>query len=65
MSLRQRIYFFTVGCSTLFIILVMSVIYSTQVVEQALERQAYAKNIEDHANRGFANIPSKLTLGDI
>lgn len=28
----------------------MSVIYSTQVVEQALERQAYAKNIEDHAN---------------
>lgn len=50
LSLQQQIYFFTLSSCFLFIILVISVLWSTQVVENALEREEYANKVESHTN---------------
>ena len=49
-SLQQHIYFFTLSTGLLFTVLVASVLWSTQVVEVALEREKYANKVESHTN---------------
>ncbi|MBA6341427.1 diguanylate cyclase [Colwellia sp. MB02u-10] len=49
-SLQQHIYFFTLSTGLLFTVLVGSVLWSTQVVEVALERENYANKVENHTN---------------
>jgi diguanylate cyclase (GGDEF)-like protein len=49
-SLQQHIYFFTLSTSLLFTVLVVSILWSIQVVDVALEREKYANKVENHAN---------------
>ena len=49
-SLQQHIYFFTLSTGLLFTVLVGSILWSTQVVEVALEREQYANKVENHTN---------------
>ncbi|MDO6446838.1 GGDEF domain-containing protein [Colwellia sp. 1_MG-2023] len=50
MSLSQRIYFFTICCCTLFILLVASIIRSSDVIELAIKQENYAQNLVTHTN---------------
>lgn len=50
LSLQQHIYFFTLSSCLFFIVLVVSILWSIQVVEVALEREKYAHKVEDHTN---------------
>jgi diguanylate cyclase (GGDEF)-like protein len=49
-SLQQQIYFFTISSCLLFIILVISILWSTQVIDVASEREKYAHNVQGHTN---------------
>lgn len=49
-SLSQRICFFTISCCLLFALLVSSILWSSQKVELAFNRQQYAHNVANHAN---------------
>lgn len=49
-SLQQQIYFFTFSSCFLFVALVVSILWSTQVVELALKREEYANKVENHTN---------------
>lgn len=50
LSLQQHIYSFTLSNCLFFIIFVISILWSIQVVEVALERERYANKVENHAN---------------
>lgn len=50
LSLQQQIYFFTLCSCLLFIVLVINILWSVQVVEVALEREKYANKIVEHTN---------------
>jgi diguanylate cyclase (GGDEF)-like protein len=50
LSLQQQIYFFTISSCLLFSILVISILWSTQVIDVASQREKYANNIEGHTN---------------
>jgi len=50
LSLQQQIYFFTLSSCLFFLVLIISIIWSTQVVDAALKREEYARKIEDHVN---------------
>ncbi|MEY8213264.1 MAG: diguanylate cyclase, partial [Colwellia sp.] len=50
LSLQQRIYFFTLSCSLLFGVLVISILWSTQSLNVALKRDEYAHRVENHTN---------------
>lgn len=49
-SLSQRICFFTISCCLLFTALVSSILWSSQKVELAFNRQQYSHNVANHAN---------------
>jgi len=49
-SLSQRVYFFTLSCCLLFAVIVSSILWSTQKVELAFNRDNYAQKVENHAN---------------
>jgi diguanylate cyclase (GGDEF)-like protein len=49
-SLQQQIYFFTLSSCFLFLALVISILWSTQIVDVALKRENYAHKVEDHTN---------------
>ena len=50
LSLQQHIYFFTLSSCLFFIVLVISILWSIQVVEVAIERERYAHKVESHSN---------------
>lgn len=50
LSLQQHIYFFTLSSCLFFILLVISILWSIQVVEVAIERERYAHKVESHSN---------------
>ncbi|MBA6391006.1 GGDEF domain-containing protein [Colwellia sp. BRX10-3] len=50
LSLQQSIYSFTLSSCLFFIVLVISILWSIQVVNVALERERYANKVENHAN---------------
>jgi len=50
LSLQQKIYLFTLSSCFLFVVLVVSFLWSTQVIETALEREGYAHKIENHTH---------------
>lgn len=50
LSLQQHIYFFTLSSCLFFIILVISILWSIQVLEVAIERERYAHKVESHSN---------------
>ena len=50
LSLKHRIYFFTLTSCLFFIVLAIGVLWSIQVVELALERERYAQKVESHSN---------------
>ncbi|MDX2369643.1 MAG: EAL domain-containing protein [Colwellia sp.] len=50
LSLQQQIYFFTLSSALLFVVLVISILWSTQVVEVALKREKYAHKVEEHTH---------------
>jgi diguanylate cyclase (GGDEF)-like protein len=50
LSLQQQISFFTLCSCILFIVLIINVLWSIQVVEVALEREKYANKIVEHTN---------------
>lgn len=50
LSLQQQIYFFTLSSCLLFGALVISILWSIQVVELALERENYASKVEHHSH---------------
>ena len=49
-SLLQRIFFFTLGCCFLFILLLGSVIWSSQAIELAFSRNHYAQQLTNQTN---------------
>jgi diguanylate cyclase (GGDEF)-like protein len=49
-SLIQRIFFFTLSCCLLFILLLGSVIWSSQVIEVAFSRNHYAQQLTNQTN---------------
>jgi diguanylate cyclase (GGDEF)-like protein len=50
LSLQQQIYFFTTSSCLLFIMLVISILWSTQVIDLASKREIYAHKIEAQTN---------------
>ena len=50
LSLHHQIYFFTISSCLLFVVLVISILWSTQVVDVASKREKYANMIEGHTN---------------
>jgi diguanylate cyclase (GGDEF)-like protein len=50
LSLQQQIYLFTTSSCLLFVILVISILWSTQVIDLASKREIYAHKIEAHTN---------------
>ena len=50
LNLQQRIYFFTLSSSLLFSVLIVSVFWSIQEIDIALERNEYAHNVEKNSN---------------
>lgn len=50
-SLSQRIYIFTATCCTLFVGIVLSVLWSIQAVELALSRDNYAQQVDNQTNQ--------------
>tara|TARA_R110002167_G_scaffold34573_2_gene110410 strand:- start:63869 stop:65149 length:1281 start_codon:yes stop_codon:yes gene_type:complete len=50
LSLQQHIYFFTLSSCLLFVVLVISILWSTHIVEIALKREKYANKVENHTN---------------
>lgn len=50
LSLQQQIVFFTLGNCLLFVVLVATILWSTQVVNMTLNREQYALKVEDHTN---------------
>ncbi len=50
MSLLQQIFFFTLGCCFLFVLLLGSVIWSSQVIELAFSRNNYAQQLTKQTN---------------
>jgi diguanylate cyclase (GGDEF)-like protein len=49
-SLQRQIYFFTLSSCALFFVLVISILWSTQVIDIALKREKYAHKVEDHTH---------------
>jgi diguanylate cyclase (GGDEF)-like protein len=49
-SLQRQIYFFTSSSCALFVVLVISILWSTQIIDIALKREKYAHKVEDHTN---------------
>lgn len=49
-SLSQQVYFFTISCCLLFVVLVVSILWSSQKVELAFSREYYAQKVENHTN---------------
>lgn len=58
-SLSQRIYFFTISCCVLFVLLVGSILWSSQKVELAFSREDYTQKVSNHAN-----TLKQLTISD-
>ena len=50
LSLQRQIYFFTISSCALFVVLVISILWSTQVIDTALKREVYAHKVEDHTH---------------
>jgi diguanylate cyclase (GGDEF)-like protein len=50
LSLQQQIVFFTLSSCSLFFVLVISILWSSQVVDVAYKRQNYANSVENHTN---------------
>ena len=50
LSLLQQIFLFTLSSCLLFVVLVISILWSSQVVDVALEREEYAHKVEGHTN---------------
>jgi diguanylate cyclase (GGDEF)-like protein len=50
LSLQQQIYFFTITSCLLFVILVISILWSTQVIDVASQREKYAHKVQDHTH---------------
>ena len=50
-SLLQRIFFFTISCCLLFVLLLGSVIWSSQAIELAFSRNNYAQQLTSQTNR--------------
>ncbi|MGB2742012.1 MAG: GGDEF domain-containing protein [Cognaticolwellia sp.] len=50
LSLRQQIYFFSLSSCLLLILLAISILWSIQVLDVALERERYANKVENHTN---------------
>lgn len=50
LSLQQHIYFFILSSCLFCIVLVVSILWSIQVLEVSLERERYANKIENHTN---------------
>ena len=50
MSLMQRIFFFTLSCCLLFVLLLGSVIWSSQAIELAFSRNNYAQQLTNQTN---------------
>ena len=50
-SLSQRVYFFTLGCCLLFFILLMSLLWSSQVIELAFSRDNYSQQLDNQTNQ--------------
>ncbi len=51
LSLSQRIVFFTLSCCLFFVILLVSVLFSSQTVELAFDRNNYALQVNNQTNR--------------
>ena len=49
-SLQRQIYFFTLSSCALFVVLVISILWSTQVIDIALKREKYAHKVEHHTH---------------
>lgn len=58
-SLSQRIYFFTISCCVLFVLLVGSILWSSLKVELAFSREHYTQKVSNHAN-----TLKQLTISD-
>ena len=50
LSLQKQIYVFTFSSCIFFLALAISILWSIQVVNVALERERYANKVENHAN---------------
>lgn len=50
LSLQKNIYIFTLSSCLLFVILVLSILWSIQAINVALEREKYAHKVEGHAH---------------
>lgn len=50
LSLQQQIYVFTLSSCIFFLALAISILWSIQVVNVALDRERYANKVESHAN---------------
>jgi diguanylate cyclase (GGDEF)-like protein len=50
LSLQQHIYFFTISSCLLFVVLVISIVWSSQVVDIALKREKYASKVESYTH---------------
>jgi len=50
-SLSERIYFFNICCCLLFVVLAISILWSSQKVELALSREAYTQKVSNLTNR--------------
>ncbi len=49
-SLTQRIYFFTLTCCILFIVIVGSILWSSEKVDLAFSREEYSQKVSNHAS---------------
>ena len=49
-NLSHRIYLFTWGCCFLFAAIVVSILWSSQIVELAFSRDSYAKKVDNQTN---------------
>ncbi|XPF95357.1 diguanylate cyclase [Colwellia sp. RE-S-Sl-9] len=58
-SLSQRIYFFTISCCVLFVLLVGSILWSSQKIALAFSREHYTQKVSNHAN-----TLKQLTISD-
>ena len=65
LSLTQRIYLFTLGCCILFVILLASILWSSQKIELAFKREEYAQQVDNYTNSLTQHIISKQLHGNL
>lgn len=50
LNLQQQVYMFTLSSCFLFVLLVISISWSTQIIDLAMKREKYASKVESHIN---------------